>query len=103
MNNNELQQLAELISASISLNSKAVLSADEAARYCCISLSHLYKLTSARKIAHSKPQGKLVYFRREDLDAWLLSNRVATMGELDIKARTCVPNYNKKQKGGGRV
>lgn len=100
MNSNELQQLAEFISASVSLNTKEVLSADEAARYCCISLSHLYKLTSARKIAHSKPQGKLVYFRRADLDEWLLSNRVATMDELDQQARVCEPNIKKK---GGRL
>lgn len=100
MNSDELHMLADMISANISLNTKEVLSADEAARYCCISLSHLYKLTSSRKIVHFKPQGKLVYFKRKDLDAWLLSNRVATMGELDKQARACVPNHIKNHKGG---
>ena len=100
MNSNELQQLAEFISASVSLNTKEVLSADEAARYCCISLSHLYKLTSARKIPYHKPEGKMLYFLRSDLDAWLLSNRVATMDELDQQARVCEPNIKKK---GGRL
>lgn len=100
MNSNELQQLAEFISASVSLNTKEVLSADEAARYCSLSPSYLYKLTSERKIPHSKPMGKLLYFRRADLDAWLLSNRVATMDELDQQARVCEPNIKKK---GGRL
>lgn len=97
--NNELKALAQEIAAYLSMNTKDILSCDEAARYCCISLSHLYKLTSGRKIPHSKPHGKMMYFRRADLDAWLLSNRVATMGELDEQARAYVPNRNKKKGG----
>ena len=100
MEENELKALAQEIAANLSINTKDILSCDEAARYCCISLSHLYKLTCARKIAHSKPQGKLVYFRRADLDEWLLSNRVSTMDELDQQARVCEPNIKKK---GGRL
>ena len=99
MEANELKVLAQEIAANLSINTKAILSCGEAARYCSVSLSHLYKLTSARKIPYHKPEGKMVYFRREDLDAWLLSNRVATMGELDQQARVCEPNIKKR---GGR-
>ena len=98
MNSKELKALAQEIAAYLSMNTKDILSCDEAARYCCISLSHLYKLTSGGKIPHSKPHGKMMYFRRADLDSWLLSNRVATMDELDKKARACEPNN--KMKGG---
>ena len=100
MEANELKVLAQEIAANLSINTKAILSCGEAARYCSVSLSHLYKLTSARKIPYHKPEGKMLYFLRSDLDAWLLSNRVSTMDELDQQARVCEPNIKKK---GGRL
>ena len=99
MEANELKVLAQEIAANLSINTKDILSCGEAARYCSVSLSHLYKLTSARKIPYHKPEGKMLYFLRSDLDAWLLSNRVSTMDELDQQARACEPNNKKK---GGR-
>lgn len=96
MEANELKVLAQEIAANLSINSKAILSCGEAARYCSVSLSHLYKLTSARKIPYHKPEGKMLYFLRSDLDAWLLSNRVSTMDELDQQARACEPCKKKK-------
>ena len=71
------QEVADLITA------KAVLTSDEAARYLGITKSYLYKLTMGRKIPHSKPMGKMVYFDRLELEAWLRSNRVATNEELE--------------------
>ena len=96
MEANELKVLAQEIAANLSINTKAILSCGEAARYCSVSLSHLYKLTSARKIPYHKPEGKMLYFLRSDLDAWLLSNRVSTMDELDQQARACAPCKKKK-------
>lgn len=74
------QEVADLITA------KAVLTSDEAARYLGITKSYLYKLTMGRKIPHSKPMGKMVYFDRLELEAWLRSNRVATNEELERNA-----------------
>ena len=53
---------------------KAILSADEAASFLGIKPSYLYKLTSERKILHFKPMGKLLYFRKQDLEDFLLRN-----------------------------
>ena len=87
------QEVADLITA------KAVLTSDEAARYLGISKSYLYKLTMGRKIPHSKPLGKMVYFDRLELEAWLRSNRVATSDELSERAKSyCARN----RKGGAR-
>ena len=52
----------------------------EAAEYLDLSTSHLCKLTSRRQIPHFKPSGKRVYFVKEDLDAYLLRNRVELQG-----------------------
>ncbi len=57
---------------------KAVLTSREAAAYMGISLSHLYKLTSHFEIPHYKPNGKMCYFDRVELEAWLKTNRTAT-------------------------
>lgn len=51
---------------------KAVLSFSEAAEYTGYSKSYLYKLTSAGVIPHYKPTGKMVYFKRLELDEWLV-------------------------------
>jgi len=47
---------------------KAVLNFKETCKYLDLSPSHLYKLTSTKHIPHFCPQGKKLYFKREDLD-----------------------------------
>jgi excisionase family DNA binding protein len=56
---------------------KAVLIFNEACKYLVVSPSHLYKLTSMKHIPHFCPQGKKLYFKREELDTWLQRNRKA--------------------------
>ncbi|HDY7882143.1 TPA: helix-turn-helix domain-containing protein [Vibrio vulnificus] len=54
---------------------KQFLSAEETAQYTGLSVKYIYKLTHAKQIPHYKPSRKL-YFKRDDLDAWLMSYRV---------------------------
>src|SRR5690625_3404971 len=65
---------------------KNVLSFNEASHYLELSQSHLYKLTSTGNIPHYKPNGKKIYFNREELDQWLLRNRNTTQEEIDKQA-----------------
>jgi excisionase family DNA binding protein len=67
-------------------NEKKVLTLDEACNFTGLSKSYLYKLTSSRQVPHFKPRGKLVYFDREQLEAWLLSNPVATADQIERQA-----------------
>ena len=55
----------------------------EAADYLRLSKSYLYKLTSCGQIGHYKPQGKLIYFEKSELDKWILRNRISTQSELE--------------------
>jgi len=64
------------------LAAKEVLTFDEAAHFTGLSKSYLYKLTSGQKVPHYKPAGKLVYFNRGELTAWLLQGRVLTTDEI---------------------
>ena len=55
----------------------------EAAEYLGVSKSHLYKLTSKNGIAHFKPAGKKIYFKKSDLNAYLFRNRKYSHSELE--------------------
>jgi len=58
-----------------------ILTLSEAAEYLKLKKSGLYKLTSKRKIKHSKPSGKKIYFSRRDLDQWAMSGNVEPINE----------------------
>lgn len=75
---------------------KEMITLDETARYMGVSRSFLYKLTMGRKIPHYKPNGKLIYFNRKEVEEWLQQNRVATNSELEARAQA----YCAKKKGG---
>lgn len=70
--------------------SKKVLTLDEAAQYTGLSKSYLYKLTSQKVIPHYKPNGKLIFFEREELEKWLLGVRVTPQTEIEEAAQTYV-------------
>ena len=65
---------------------KKVLNFDEVCDYTGISKSYLYKLTSQNKIPFSKPNGKVIFFDKEELDKWLLLNRQKTIMEIEEDA-----------------
>ncbi len=75
---------------------KPVINFNDACKYLDVSPSHLYKLTSARQIPHFCPQGKKLYFKREELDEWLLRNRQSTSQETELQIEEELTN-NKKQ------
>ena len=75
---------------SLLLSQKTVLNFDEVATYTGLSKSYLYKLTSTGGIPCFKPQGKHIYFSKQEIDHWLLQNRKATNDELEKQAVTFV-------------
>lgn len=95
MKQEDIDKLAKAISAKLAIFHKEVLSMEEAEQYTGLKKNCLYKLTADRKIPHSKPNGKTLYFRREDLDEWLMSNPVATDEQLTDRAYAYC---NKKRK-----
>ena len=55
-------------------NIKEVLTLEEAAEYMGLKKSYLYRLTHEKRIRHYKPNNKKIYFKVEDIIAWLTSN-----------------------------
>ncbi len=93
----ELKEVADLITANTIFCTKEVLTSDEAARYLGISKSCLYKWTMGRQIPHFKsPTGKMCFFNRKEIEAWMQSQRVATNDELEQQAQTITRKGGKK-------
>lgn len=63
-------------------NKEEILSLNEATEFLKMSKSCIYKLTSQKKIQHYIPGGKKIYFRKSDLENWLLQNRITPVSEF---------------------
>lgn len=87
MNNifNELIEIRQLLTEQV-LHQKKILNLEEASHFLGISKSDLYKRTSSNGIPFHKPSGKLIYFLREDLENWMLSNRIESNDEITARA-----------------
>ena len=75
---------------------KEVLNFNDACNYLDISASHLYKLTSQKSIPHFCPQGKKLYFKRAELDEWLLRNRQDCTDEIETMAANYLLTHKRK-------
>jgi excisionase family DNA binding protein len=60
---------------------KDILGSVEAANFLGISIDALYKLTSKREMPYHKPSGKIMYFKKTDLENWMLKNRLNSVSE----------------------
>lgn len=69
------------------IGAKPVLNLEEAAAFTGLSTGHLYRLTSEKQIPHYKKCRKL-YFKKSELEEWLLEHRVPTQAEVESKATT---------------
>ena len=76
--NAELTEIKHLLL----MNSKNVLTSTEVCMMYGISPDYLYHLTSDKLIPYYKPNGKKIYFLKEEIETWLLRNRQDTVDEM---------------------
>ena len=69
-----------------------LISTAEAAKFLGIKVSYLHKLMMRRVIPYYKPNGKLCFFSKADLDAWLTNIRVRSQAEIDSDAARYLAN-----------
>ena len=84
---NKLTAIESLLEAT---NQTKPLTLPEAAKFLNLSQSHLYKLTSERKIPHFKPSGKKIYFDKSELVQWLKRNPLPEHGKKQKKKRQAI-------------
>lgn len=81
----KLERIEKLLETQQAMQ-KQVLNFNDTCIYLELSQSHLYKLTSTGSIPHYKPNGKKLYFNRQELDNWLLRNRSNSIDEIEQEA-----------------
>jgi len=81
------------------LASKNVLNFEDARFLLGVSGSHMYKMTSGKKIPFYRPNGKQIYFDRTEIENWMKQNRVSTQAEIETEAA----NYIVTGKKGGKA
>ena len=84
---NKLTAIESLLEATHQVKPRTLV---EAAKFLDLSPSHLYKLTSERKIPHFKPNGKKIYFDESELVQWLKRNPARTQEETEEKATSYI-------------
>ena len=70
-----------------------LLTTAEAAKYLGLKPSYLYKLMMRRAIPYYKPNGKLCFFSKADLDTWLTNIRVKSQAEIDSDTAQYLVNH----------
>ena len=70
------------------LQNKKILNLQEASDYLGFKKSYVYKMTMQSILPFSKPNGKKIFFERERLESWMLSNANKSHAERQIDAAT---------------
>lgn len=92
----KLSQIADKLEEQNRLQ-KIVLNFNETCKHIDASPSHLYKLTSTRRIPHFCPEGKKLFFKRDELDIWLQRNRQSTKDEIAEQVNQELANQKRKK------
>lgn len=78
---------------------KEIMSIEELSDYLDLSTSYIYKLTCSRSIPHYKPLKKKIYFKRAEIDKWILAQPIEVRDKFIEKAllplRINVKNHSK--------
>ena len=80
-----MKQLADIRKFSL-LAAKNVLDIDDMVALTGLSKSYIYKLTCRKEIPYYKPNGKLIYFDRQEVEGWMKQNRVNSIAEAESAA-----------------
>lgn len=67
---------------------KDILSLNDLVNYADISKSKAYKAVHNKELPYFKPNKGKIYFKLEDVQAWLLRGRVASQSEIEAQAQT---------------
>ena len=74
---------------------KQLIPTDEAAKFLGLKVSYLHKLMMRRVIPYYKPNGKLCFFDKAELEAWQKNIRIASQTELDQQAQAYIVGRGK--------
>ena len=80
---------------------KNALTVDDVVIYTGLKKSYIYKLVHLRQIPYYKNAGGgKTYFRKQEIEEWMLHQRVSTQDELAVQAAAYTLNKPINKKGG---
>lgn len=77
-------------------NAKPILTVDDLINYSGYSRSYIYKLVHRKEIPFYKPGGKNLFFKREEINDWLLQNKTKSESEIEVEAYQYINSKHKK-------
>lgn len=83
------------------LAAKNVLVLDDVALLTGYSKKYLRLLIARREIPHYR-RGNRIYFSRDEIDEWMLEQRVPTNGEVEVQAVGYISNKQLLSRQGGK-
>ncbi|ODM55199.1 helix-turn-helix domain-containing protein [Elizabethkingia meningoseptica] len=72
------------------------LSFKEALLFMDVSASTLYKMTSGSRITFYKPNNGKIYFKREDLESWMMRNERKSLEAIESSLISKIRKYGKQ-------
>ncbi len=90
----EIAELKDLIQ-NLGIQQKEFLNTDEASAFLGISKSSFYKITSAGSITKYKPSGKVMLFKKSDLQHFIENGRIESQDDYNELANKLTDNLLK--------
>ena len=87
----KLNQLEILIVST----AKQILTVEDLINYTGFSRSYIYKLVHKNVISYYKPNGKTLFFQKNEIDEWLLQNKSSSISQLEQKANSYTTTFRK--------
>lgn len=81
-----MAELAEIKKLTLLASKGDVLTIDDVSLLTGISKSTLYKMTCKKLLPHYKPNSKLLFFNRKEIEEWAQQNRVMSQQEAERNA-----------------
>lgn len=80
----------------LSLFRKRIYTMNEASIVAGVSISYIQKLIASNQISYSKPNGKLIFIKRRDLENFLMRNYISSNDDIEtIVANKLITLKNK--------
>lgn len=67
-------------------SAKQILTVEDLINYTGFSRSYIYKLVHKNILPYSKPNGKTLFFQKNEIDTFLLQNKSSSISQIQQKA-----------------
>lgn len=77
------------------MNSKEVLTIKDVALLTGFTVGNLYRMTSEKKIPYYKPMNGKIFFKKTEIENWLLQNHISSNRDIESEAANYCLTHNK--------